>query len=98
LQDEAAAVRQEAARALGELAARALGEPAAQEATSALQMALNDRHPDVCRAAAEALFCIDPAAILTATPTQATTRHQLQQLHSGDCVTQFRAIIALANP
>ena len=90
LQDEAAAVRQEAARALGELAAK--------EATPALQMALNDRHPDVRREAAETLFFINPAAILTATPTQATTRHLLQQLHSGDFVTQFRAIVALANP
>jgi len=89
LQDETAAVRQEVASALGRLAA--------QEATPALQMALNDRHPDVRREAAEALFFIDPAAILTATPTRATTLHLLQQLHSGDFVTQFRAIMALAN-
>src|SRR5215510_11993043 len=48
LQDEAVEVRQEAVRALGELAA--------QEAVWALQTALNDRHPDVRRAAAEVLF------------------------------------------
>jgi HEAT repeat protein len=90
LQDKVAAVRQEAARALGELAA--------QEAAPALQTALKDRHPAVRQAAAEALLSIDPAAILAATTPPATTRRLLQHLHSGDFITQYRAIVALADP
>jgi HEAT repeat protein len=41
---------------------------------------------------------IDPAVLLLDTPALVTTRHLLRQLHSGDVVTQYRAIVTLANP